>query len=264
MTIDTTQTTIAAVPPIAAANRANETKLDDTTNVVNVSVGLYDVDEVLVNYINQRIKPSIMQDGTKIVVPVIYANPERWKAVQKDGVLRDKQGRLQLPIILLRRTSMSRNKMNNPVNRYHYQSFYTRWNKRNAYDRFTVFNGVRPSQEKANVVIPDYYDINYEIILWTEYLSQLNELTEQISFETEDYWGERNQYKFLVNVDEYKIDNNVTENADRVVKCTFNMKVKAYLLPESMLDKQENRVSTTKVGFTAKKVVFKEHIVSDL
>ena len=263
MTIDINQTTGAAVPSTAAANRGTEIKVEGTT-ATNVNIGLYEVDEVLINYMNQRIQPSVTQDNVKVVVPVVYANPERWKAVQKDGAVRDKQGRIQLPLILLRRTSMSRNKMNNPMNRYHYQSFYSGWNKRNAYDRFTVYNGIHHSQEKVNVVIPDYYDINYEIVLWTEYLSQLNELVEQISFETEDYWGERNQYKFLVNVDEYKIENAIAENADRMVKCYFNMTVKAYLLPESMLDKQENRVSTTTVGYTTKKVVFKEHIVSDL
>ena len=263
MTIDGKQVVISQVDTVAAGNRAEETIVEDS-NLVSVKIGLYDVDETLVDYINQRIQPKVMQNGVQVVVPVLYANAERWKSVQKDGVIRDKQGKIQLPLILLRRATITRNKMNNPVNRYHHQTFSTGWNRRNAYDRFTVQNGVKPSQQLLNVVIPDYYNIVYEMTVWTEFLAQLNELVEQISFETEDYWGERNKYKFMVNVDEYKIDNEIVNNADRMVKCTFNMTVNAYLLPERTLDKQRHSTATTKVGYTVKKVVFKETLVSKL
>jgi len=263
MTIDGKQVTISQADSIAAENRANETKVENT-NFVNIGVGLYDIDETLVNYINERIKPKITQNNVSVVVPVLYANPERWKSVQKDGVLRDRQGKLQLPLILLRRTSILRNKMNNPINRYHHQTFSSRWNRRNAYDRFTVQNGVTPSEELITVIIPDYYDLQYEVVVWTEFMSQLNELIEQISFETEDYWGERNRYKFLVTVQEYKIDNNFQGNSDRLVKCTFTMTAKAYLLPERTLDTQRHPTNTTKIGFTRKKVVIEEKIVSKL
>jgi hypothetical protein len=263
MTIDGKQVVISQVDTKAAANRADETRIEDT-NFVNIGIGLYDVDETLVDYINQRIQPKVTQGGTQVVVPVLYANAERWKSVQKDGVLRDKQGKLQLPVILLRRATISRNKMNNPINRYHHQVLTSRWNRRNGYDRFTVLNHVNPSQELITVVIPDYYNIVYEVTVWTEFLTQLNELVEQISFETEDYWGERNKYKFLVNVNEYKIDNTISNNADRLVKCTFNMTVNAYLLPERTLDTQRHPTATTKIGFTRKKVVIEEKIVSKL
>jgi len=263
MTIDGKQVVVNQTDTKAAANRADETVVENT-NLVNIKVGLYDIDETLVNYMNDRIQPKITQDGVQVVVPILYANPERWKAVQQDGVLRDKQGKLQLPLILMSRTMMSRSKMNNPINRYHHQTFVTGWNRRNAYDKFTVQNHVRPSQEMINVVIPDYYVLNYDVIVWTEFLSQLNELVEQISFETEDYWGERDKYKFLVNVQDYKTDSSFIDNADRIIKCTFKLEVYAYLLPERMLDTQRHSKATTTVGFTAKKLVFKESIVSKL
>jgi hypothetical protein len=263
MTIDGKQVVTAQVDTTAASNRANEIAIENS-NFVDIKVGLYNIDETLVNYLNDRIKPTVTQNGTQIVVPVLYANPERWAAVQQNGVLRDKQGKLQLPLILMNRTMMSRNKMNNPMNRYHHQTLVTGWNRRNAYDRFTTQNGIKPSQELINVVIPDYYVLNYEVILWTEFISQLNELVEQISFETEDYWGERNKYKFLVEVQDYKTTTEFISNADRMVKCTFNMNVSAYLLPERILDTQRHPTSTTKLGFTVKKIVFKEEIVTKL
>jgi len=257
------QVTHANVATQPAASRADETKVEGS-NLINVGVGLYSIDETLISFLNTKIKPSVVQDDVQVPVPVLYANAERWKSVQKDGILRDKQGKVQLPVILLRRTSLSRNALNNPVNKYHGQSFSSKWNKRNAYDRFAVVNGVNPSQELINVTMPDYYDLSYDVIVWTEYIAQLNTLIEQISFETEDYWGERNKYKFLVSVKEYKTDNSFVNNHDRIVKCTFTMTVKAYLLPQTMLDTQRQPSSTTKSTFTTKKIVFSEEIVSKL
>ncbi len=49
------------------------------------TVGIGDIDETITYYFNNVIKPEVYQNGTSIPVPIIYGNPERWKAVQKDG-----------------------------------------------------------------------------------------------------------------------------------------------------------------------------------
>jgi len=49
------------------------------------TVGIGDIDEAITYYFNNVIKPQVYQNGTQIAVPIIYGNPERWKAVQKDG-----------------------------------------------------------------------------------------------------------------------------------------------------------------------------------
>ena len=38
----------------------------------------------------------------------MYGNEERWKAVRKRGVLRDKNGALILPLIVLKRTAVTK------------------------------------------------------------------------------------------------------------------------------------------------------------
>ena len=42
-------------------------------------------------------------------VTVMYGNEERWKSVRKRGVLRDKNGTMILPLIMLKRTEIAKN-----------------------------------------------------------------------------------------------------------------------------------------------------------
>ena len=53
-------------------------------DVKRLHIGLRDIDETIVFYFNKFIRPSVIQNGSKINVPVLYGSPERWKAVQKD------------------------------------------------------------------------------------------------------------------------------------------------------------------------------------
>jgi hypothetical protein len=72
-------------PATAKNYRAEQISVKgDTTK--DYTVGIGDLDETIVYYFNNIIKPQVYQNGTTIPVPVIYGNPERWKAVQKDGI----------------------------------------------------------------------------------------------------------------------------------------------------------------------------------
>ena len=66
--------------------RGDETKL--------ISVGLQDIDEAVMYYFNNVIKPTVTQDGNLMAVKTIYASPERWKSVQADGFYRDSNGQI--------------------------------------------------------------------------------------------------------------------------------------------------------------------------
>ena len=65
-------------------NRAERRKVS-SDDVKQFSIGLRDIDETIVYYFNNVIKPSAIQNGTRKNVPIIYGSPERWAAVQKDG-----------------------------------------------------------------------------------------------------------------------------------------------------------------------------------
>lgn len=230
----------------------------------NVSVGLYTIDNSILKYLQTKIQPVVTQDNKQVQVPVIYGNPERWKSVQRDGAIRDKNGKIQLPIIMVRRSGMQKNSMNSPVNKYQSYVYKAGWNSRNIYDKFAVVNGIKPSEAYQSVIIPDFYDITYEAVIWTEYMEQMNKLVENISFESDEYWGENNNYKFMAKIGSFEQTNDLPTTADRIVRNRFNIEVRAYILPESMLNPDGNRQATTKVQYSPKKVVFSSEVVTNL
>lgn len=227
-----------------------------------VSVGLYTIDNAILTYLQSKIKPVVTQDGKQIQVPVMYGSPERWKSVQRDGNIRDKNGKILLPIMMLRRTSMKKNNINSPVNKHQTYLFKTGWNARNIYDRFTALNKITPSQVYHSSIIPDYYDISYETMVWTEYMEQMNNLIETISFESDEYWGDKNNYKFIARIGQINQITDLPTNNDRLVRSKFNIDIKAYILPTSALDKNGNRVASTKLQYSPKKVVFDTEFIT--
>lgn len=227
-------------------------------------VGLITVDTAILKYLQNKIAPIVSQDGKQIKVPIIYGNPERWKSVQQDGGIRDKNGKIILPIMMLRRTTMKKNGVNSPVNKYQNYVFKTGWNPRNVYDRFTVVNRINPSEVYHSSVVPDYYDITYEAMIWTEYMEQMNKLVENISFESNEYWGEENNYKFITKIDQFEQITDLPANNDRLVRSKFSIDVKAYILPQSALDRNGNRTATTRLEYSPKKVVFDTEVVSNI
>ena len=56
------------------------------------SLGLKEVDEAIFYYINNVIKPEVIQNGVVQKVPLYYGSPERWVQVQKKGYLQDRKG----------------------------------------------------------------------------------------------------------------------------------------------------------------------------
>lgn len=240
-------------------NRGHDTIAEEPTNV---KIGLVDIDTAIISYINDVIKPEVTHDNTKFNVPVLYANPERWKSVRRDGVLHDNRNKLQIPLILIRRTAIRKNSLNSPINVYLEKEMASvGWNPRNKYDRFAVQNNIKKSQRYISLLYPDYYDLEYECIIWTEFNAQMNSIIEQISFEVENYWGEKDKYKFKTSVGEYTNNIDLPETTDRIVRSTFLMTVKAYLLPEKYIDRYGNPTTVQKTKFTTKKIIMTEKII---
>ena len=65
-------------------NRGRITSRKDD-NVKDISIGLQDHDEAIMYYFNKIIKPSVIVNGNRTPVPIIYGAPERWKSVEIDG-----------------------------------------------------------------------------------------------------------------------------------------------------------------------------------
>ena len=106
-----------------------------------------------------KVDPKVNDGGEVIDVPVIYGSPERWKSVQKGGTYRDmKSGKLQIPLIMYRRTGMERvegmmgNKIDAADPTSIVRQFATRYNPKNRYDRWNILQGQKPSRESYSVV----------------------------------------------------------------------------------------------------------------
>ena len=241
-------------------NRANDTRSDGTS----VKVTLYTVDNAIIKYLSNRIKPIVTQNGAMVSVPVIYGDPERWKSAQRDGILRDSIGKIQLPILMIRRDTMKKTKINSAVNKYYDREFTTGWNRRTPYDSFAVTNKIKPSREYyVTSATPDYYEFTYKCMVWTEYMEQMNSVVENISFESDEFWGEKNSYRFRTMIDEFRTMTQLPTNADRMVRTDFNMRVYGYLLPETQLDSGGNRQLLTRRRYGVKKVVTFTEIESE-
>jgi hypothetical protein len=237
-------------------SRADDTQIDAPP----IKVTLLTIDSAIVNYMTTRIKPIVTQQGVQVQVPIIYGNPERWKSAQQDGILRDTVGKIQLPIIMIRRSSMKKTSINSAVNKYYDREFYTGWNRRTPYDKWNLTNKITPSREYINTTAaPDYYEITYKCMVWTEYMEQMNSVIENISFESDEFWGEPNQYKFRTIIKSFETLSELPNTSDRVVRTQFDMTVYGYLLPDSQLDVGLNRGLVTKKRYGIKKaVVFTE------
>lgn len=235
-------------------NRGMDTKLD-ATDQRPLTVTLMSIDEIIVNHLVSVIKPTIIDNGSIKPVPVQYGSPERWAAVRQHGALREPgTDKAQTPLILLRRVSVDRGKLSNPSNKYVSTTWETGWNSRNAYDKFNVMNNIRPSRQFHSIIIPDYVDLRYEFMVWTEYEEQMSDLIGQLQMESDDFWGVRNGFKFRVKVDKFDNQSDLEATQDRLIRTQFSMKVSAYLIPDRMVRKYSISPTTQKM-YTAKKMV---------
>ena len=90
-------------------NRGTNYSFKDDT-VKDISIGLQDIDNAIMYYFNNFIKPTVIQDGNRIAVRTIYSSPERWKSVQADGFLRDSNNQIIIPIIMFKRENIEKNR----------------------------------------------------------------------------------------------------------------------------------------------------------
>ena len=244
-------------------SRGDQVRRDDT--VKDISIGLQDHDEAIMYYFNNIIKPSVIINGNRTPVPIIYGAPERWKGVQKDGFYRDKEGKIQVPLIMFKRDSVEKrrdlgNKLdaNNPQLFYTFQEKYT---SRNRYDNFSVLQGRTPQREKYAVVIPDYVTLQYTCTIWTDFVAQNNKLVEMINYSSDSYWGDPERFKFNAKIDTYNNTTEVAQGDNRVVKTGFGLTIQGYLLPESLNKKlsSENMQKT----FSKSQIVFGNELVTN-
>lgn len=234
-------------------NRALNTSFKgDTTKPF--SVGIQDIDEAIFYYFQNVIKPSIIQNGARLSVPVIYGSPEKWKSYQKDGYYRDQKGKIMAPLIMFKRTDITKNRQiankldaNNPNL---FQVFTKTYSPKNAYDNFKVLNNRIPQKEYYAVIMPDYVTVTYEVAVFTYYVEQLNKIIESMEYASDAYWGNPQNFQFKATIDSFGFQTELSQSDERVVRSTFSIKINGYIIPDTIqkdttaIKKFSNKVKT--------------------
>jgi len=233
----TPYTSIGKVPLPTNKRRENQRSVKND-EVQQFTVGIGDFDQAIVYYFNNVIRPSVIQNGSKINVPFIYGSPEKWASVQKDGYYRDNNGKIQTPLIMFKRDSLEKNRnlgnkmdANLPSN---FGIFEKKYSKKNFYDRFSIVTNRIPVKEYYGVIIPDYVNIVYSCTIFTEYVEQMNKIVESINFASDAYWGDPERFKFRTSIDSYQTITEQTQGEDRVVKTSFQIKLAGYIVADSI------------------------------
>lgn len=225
-------------------NRGDQVSFkDDTTKPF--SVGLEDIDWAVMYYFENVISPSVIQNGQRLPVPIIYGSPERWKSFQKDGYYRDAQGRIMAPLLMFKRESVEKNRsVANKLDAnvpYNYAVTQKSYSTQNAYDKFNVQNNIRPEKVYYVTVVPDYVTVTYECAVFTYYMEQLNKIVEAIEYASDAYWGDPSRFKFKTMIDTFSTNIEMTEGTERIAKSTFTIKINGYIVPE-VLQKDLNSI----------------------
>jgi hypothetical protein len=212
----------------------------DKDKTKSIGITLYDIDFAVKSFIDNVMLLTVDDNGESTKVPTLYANSEKWASIQRNGYLKDKKGKTLVPLISFRRSGvnmkseMRRNKVAT-TNQIGY-IIKQQYNKNSPYDKFSTLYGNSSKQVREYIVtpIPDYVDVTYDFIAWTEYQNQLNYIVEQFVYFTGQSFGERNSFKFSTNVESFAMEDNNTTGQDRVVRCSFQITVHGYLLPKSV------------------------------
>ena len=202
------------------------------------TVGLQDIDESIMFYFQNVIRPFVYQNGTRIEVPIIYGSPEKWKSVQKDGYYKDKNGAIMAPLIMFKRDTIEKNRSLTNKLDSNSPNLYTSWkkpySKKNSYSNFNVLTNRVPVDQFLVNVVPDYVTLTYSCTIQTYYMDQLNKIIEAVNYASDSYWGDPERFKFKASIDSYSTAVEISDNSNRMVKGTFTIKLFGYVIPDTI------------------------------
>lgn len=237
-------------------------------NAFDEKTGRYDIDTVTIRTVDQAVvdyfdkKIAISVDGgeeTRNKVPIIFASPERWKAVREGDGYRDDNGTLILPLISVRRANMERTRgFGGMASEQPFITVSKKVSNRTRYDQNLLAareknNGFpEPGKNEAivyeylTIPFPDFFTVYYDITIWVQYQSQMNEILEKIFYSYDlldsftmpvDYdrtMPDRGHGYYFVGFRDQDVvpQSNVEEFTDqeRIIKYSYTIKVPVYLI----------------------------------
>lgn len=251
-------------------------------------VTLETVDKAVYDFFDKRLALSV-EDGTgRKKAAIFLASGERWKLTRDNKDLRDANGTLILPLVSIKRINIDRTLGSSALaqevpyiqvksNRHAKTS-----NMQNLVEQRRS-NGFpqpkrAPVDEFLTIPFPDLCTIFYEIIIWTQFQTHMNEMLEKIFYNYDyadsfvlpvEYDGHKrkgNSYYFVgyrdgsvtpqSNVEEFSAE-------ERIIRYAYNIKVPAYL----MLDPKDETLAygrnrnSSKIDDNSKLVVKSQNAV---
>jgi len=240
-------------------NRASQISLKSEENAT-INIGLEDHDNAILYYLNNVIRPTVIQNERQIEVPIIYGSPERWKSIQYDGFYRDKNGKTMVPLIMFKRESFEKNRtLGNKLDGnvvHNVQYFEKQYSQRNVYDNFDILNNQKPQKEYILGVIPDYITLTYKLSIFTDYIEQMNPIIEALEFASDSYWGDPQKYQFRAIISSFPTPVLLENSTDRASKSEITLTLQGYIIPNTinvaMAGPNPKSYNITKTIFTEK------------
>ena len=240
-------------------NRAYQ-KRRDTDNQKDNTVSILDIDTAIMKQL-EKFQMTVTDEGNQIKVPFYFASPEKWKSIQRDGVIRDYNGKMILPAVVIERTSSEKDEQMMMFNRYLNYPVMRQHSEKNRYTKFSILIGQNaPVNEVYDIIMPKHMVFTYHFILWTEYIEQMNSLVEKFSFNTDDYWGDLRGLRFRTKIQSISHAVELQVDTDRLVKSELDLVINGYILPDVM-DKVAGKQMTAEKFFTPKKLIMGQETV---
>ena len=120
------------------------------------------------------------------------------------------------------------------------------------YDNFSVLNNRVPQKEYVVSTVPDYVTVNYNCVIFTDFVEQMDKLVEMINFASDSYWGSPDKWQFRVRIDNFTTQTLLEQGQDRAVKSSFSMVLRGYIIPDSLnkeLATANRTIATSQVIF---------------
>lgn len=224
-------------PYLDIPKRGNDVSLRGET-IKDVSNSFENIVEGIMYYFREVIKPSVMEDDTKVNIPVIYAEPERWKSAQKDGYFRDKEGQILFPVIAFKIENIEKDRTlgskldGNKVNQY--QVYEVKYTPQNFYDNFSTLTNRVPVKKFRSLIVPDYYNITINCIIQTSMVTDILKMIEDIGYKSDSYWGEPNKFQYKARIDSFPITQELLQGEDRRIETRFTINLHGHIIPDSI------------------------------
>ncbi len=216
-------------------------KLNSQLNNIN----LKQLDTAIVNWFKND--HALIINSKK--VDVVYATSERWARAQRDKGFRDEKGTLILPLISIRRTTpdhmkeryapdsdetnitLTRRISTSPISNNDRQPGEI---GNRTQDELYVKTSDAPIYEVLQYPFPSFTNLDYEIIIWTSYMTHQNIEQENIlqEFRGGRQWFEIDNYRFFGEMKSITDQSNLEDFSDKekIIKYNFKLVLQGYFV----------------------------------